>query len=47
MPKAKISISIDVDIIYWLDKQVKKGLFRSRSEAFQRCLKQMMKGVIE
>ena len=42
MPKAKISISIDVDLIVWMDKQVEKGLFKSRSDAVQHCVKGKM-----
>ena len=43
MPKAKISVSLDVDLILWVDDQVEKGVFKSRSEAIQRCMKQKMK----
>ncbi len=43
MPKAKISISMDVDLILWIDEQVEKGVFKSRSEAIQRCVRQKRK----
>jgi len=34
-PKAKITVSIDVSLIVWIDDQVKKGVFKSRSESIQ------------
>lgn len=43
MPKAKISVSMDVDIILWVDKQVEKGVFESRSQGVEHCIKQRMR----
>ena len=43
MPKAKISVSMDVDLILWVDEQVEKGVFKSRSEAIQRCVREKMR----
>ena len=43
MPKAKISVSMDVDLILWVDRQVEKGVFKSRSEAIQHCVREKMK----
>ncbi|MDW8045470.1 MAG: ribbon-helix-helix domain-containing protein, partial [Nitrososphaerota archaeon] len=43
LPKVKITISLDIDDVVWLDKEVDKGKFMNRSEAVQYCIKQMMK----
>jgi len=44
MPKAKISVSLDVDLIMWVDEQVEKGVFKNRSQAIEQILRQRMKG---
>lgn len=43
MPKAKISVSMDVNLILWVDKQVKRGVFKSRSQGIEQCIKQKMR----
>lgn len=43
MAKAKISVSMDVDLILWMDDQVEKGVFKSRSQGVEHCIKEMMK----
>jgi len=43
MPKAKISVSMDVNLILWVDKQVKKRVFKSRSQGIEYCIKQQMR----
>ena len=43
MPKAKISVSLDVEIILWVDKQVRKGVFESRSQGIEQIVKQKMR----
>jgi len=37
-PKAKITVSVDVSLIVWIDEKVKEGIFKSRSEGIQRCI---------
>jgi len=37
-PKAKITISVDVSLIVWIDEKVKEGVFKSRSEGIRRCI---------
>ncbi len=44
MPKAKISVSLDVELIMWVDRQVEKGVFRNRSQGIEYILRQRMKG---
>jgi len=43
MPKAKISVSMEVELIRWIDEQVGNGVFRSRSEGIERCTEQIMR----
>ena len=38
-PKAKISISMDIDLIKWIDDQVRKGNYSSRSEAIEQIVR--------
>ena len=35
VPKAKISVSLDVELILWVDKQVEKGLFKNWSQGIE------------
>ena len=44
MPKAKISVSLDVDLIMWVDEQVEEGVFKNRSQGIEQILRQRMKG---
>jgi len=44
MPKAKISVSLDVDLIMWVDEQVEKGVFKNRSQGLEQIVRQRMKG---
>lgn len=44
MPKAKISVSLDVELIVWVDRQVEKRVFKNRSEGIEHILRQRMKG---
>ena len=41
MPKAKISVSLEVDLIVWLDEQVEKGVHKNRSQGVEHAIKQM------
>lgn len=41
--KAKISVSLDVEVILWVDKQVRKGVFESRSQGIEQIVMQKMK----
>ena len=41
--KAKISVSLDVEVILWVDKQVRKGVFKSRSQGIEQIVMQKMK----
>ena len=41
MPKAKVSVSLDVDLIAWIDRQVEEGRFESRSEGVEYCMKRV------
>ena len=41
MPKAKISVSLEVDLIVWLDEQVEKGVCKNRSQGVEHAIKQM------
>jgi len=43
VPKAKISVSLDVEVILWVDKQVRKGVFESRSQGIEQIVKKNMK----
>jgi len=42
VPKAKISVSLDVEVILWVDKQVRKNVFESRSQGIEQIVKQKM-----
>jgi len=44
LPKVKITISIEVDLVKWLDEQVAKGHFSNRSEAAESCIKKAAEG---
>lgn len=46
MPKVKITVSLDIDYVIWLDKEVDKGKFVNRSEAIQYCIAQKMKETV-
>ena len=35
--KHKIAMSIEVDVIKWVDTQIKTGRFRNRSHGFEQC----------
>ena len=35
--KHKITMSIEVDVIQWIDSQIKTGRFRNRSHGFELC----------
>jgi len=36
--KARISIAIDKDFLYWIDQMIEKGVFANRSHAIHRAL---------
>ena len=38
--KAKISVSMDVELIQWLDDQTNRGVFKNRSQALNEILKE-------
>lgn len=35
--KHKITMSLDVEIIKWIDSETKTGRFRNRSHGFEQC----------
>ena len=37
--KHKITMSLEADIIKWVDSQCKTGRFRNRSHGFEQCAK--------
>ena len=37
--KHKTAISVDVDILKWVDKEVQTGRFRNKSHAFEQCVR--------
>lgn len=41
--KAKISVSLDVELIKWLDKQVKQKVFKNRSQGINQIVKERKK----
>lgn len=41
-PKPIISVSIDPDILSWIDKEVEEKRFASRSHAIEYCMYKMM-----
>lgn len=41
LPKTKLSITIDEDLIRWLDLQIKKKKFASRSHGFEYAVSQL------
>jgi len=43
MPKAKIPISIDPDLLKWIENQVKSKRFASRSHAIEYAVNEMKK----
>ena len=38
MPKRKLSITVDSELIKWIDEEIKKKRFSSRSHAFEFCV---------
>jgi len=43
LPKVKATISLDIEHIVWLDKEIEKGTFVNRSEGIQCCIDQKMR----
>ncbi|HET6458959.1 MAG TPA: ribbon-helix-helix domain-containing protein [Nitrosopumilaceae archaeon] len=41
MAKTKISITVDEDLIKWLDSQIKKKKFASRSHGFEYAVSEL------
>ncbi len=37
--KHKTAISVDADILKWIDKEVKTGRFRNKSHGFEQCVR--------
>lgn len=37
--KHKIAISVDVEIVQWVDSEVQRDRFRNRSHGFEYCAK--------
>ena len=35
----KITMSVEVDMIKWIDTQIKAGRFRNRSHGFEQCVR--------
>lgn len=42
--KLKLSISIDPDLVAWIDKEVKAKRFATKSHAIEYALTQLIKG---
>jgi Arc/MetJ-type ribon-helix-helix transcriptional regulator len=40
MAKAKISVSMEVDLILWVDRLVERGVFDNRSQGIEHCVKE-------
>ncbi len=38
MTKERITITIDPDLLAWVDEQVERKVYSSRSHAIQRCV---------
>jgi Arc/MetJ-type ribon-helix-helix transcriptional regulator len=47
MPRSKVSISISDDIIREVDELVRQGAFDSRSAAFERATKELLRSRID
>jgi len=45
MAKAKISISLETELIAWLDQQIRDNKFRNRSHAFESALSTLKKEI--
>jgi len=41
LPKEKISITVDEKLIKWIDSQIKKKKFASRSHAFEYAIAEL------
>jgi len=41
MPRAKITVSLPIGIIEWLDGKVKDGTFRNMSDGVECCIKEV------
>lgn len=39
----KLSVSIDEDLVAWIDQEIKEKRFASRTHAFEYAIKQLMK----
>lgn len=42
LPKAKVTVSLGIKHIVWLDKEIEKWTFANRSEGIQHCIDQKM-----
>lgn len=42
MAKAIISISVEAELLVWINEQVKKGRFRNRSHTFEFAVQRLM-----
>lgn len=42
MEKIRFSISIDIDLVEWLDDQVNKRKFANRSQGIRACIYEQM-----
>jgi Arc/MetJ-type ribon-helix-helix transcriptional regulator len=38
MAKVKITVTIDPDLVAWIDEQVERKIYSSRSHAIQKCV---------
>ena len=44
MARSGTSITMDRDVLKWIDEKVKERVFASRSHAFEYAVRQLMKG---
>lgn len=45
MTKIKTSVSVDEDLLEWIDTQIKEKVFASRSHAIERAIKLLKNGM--
>ena len=43
MARSGTSITMDRDVLHWIDKRVKERIFASRSHAFEYAVRRLMK----
>ena len=41
LPKMKLSVTVDADLVKWIDSQIKKKKFANRSHGFEYAVSQL------